>query len=149
MTSHPPTPSLADRYRRLPWPVRVLLIVAGVLSAMIVVALFRDPQPTTTRPGAPAEPSSSSPATAAQAAAGIGPGEWLVGVDVQPGTYRSAGPTDGGYCMWSRKDAAGVAPLDNILASDGTFEPGQMLVTIEPGDVVFRTNGCAPWERVS
>lgn len=105
-----------------------------------------------------AEPAAPAPAPAAAPSAvvtptapeGIGPGEWLVGVDVEPGTYRSAGPDeDGGYCMWSRKDAAGAGALDNIIASDGSYDAAQMLVTIEESDVVFRTRGCEPFERVS
>lgn len=100
---------------------------------------------------AAAQPATSAPAPAAPAApAGIGPGEWLVGSQVEPGTYASTGPAeDGDYCLWSRKDTAGAGAMNGIIASDGSYDVEQMLVTIEASDVAFVTKGCAPFELVS
>ena len=82
MTDPAPRPTLSDRYWRLPWLARIGLVIVGVVGALVVVAQFRDSQPA-------ARPAASSPAqTPAVTAGQIGPGEWLVGVDVQPGTYR-------------------------------------------------------------
>lgn len=142
-----PSPRPAER-RRAWFGVRVGLLVLGV--AALTGACGQGAQAGQALAGAATPAASAQAAPAApDPAAGIGPGEWLVGVDVEPGTYRSAGPVeDGDYCMWSRKDAAGVGPLDNILASDGSYDAGQMLVTIEPTDVVFRTKGCSPFELI-
>lgn len=133
------------RRARLPW------VIAGVALA-VSAAGCSGASTGTARPApapASAPPAAATPAPAPEPAGQIGPGEWLVGVDVAPGTYRSSGPAEEGeYCMWSRKDAAGVGPLDNILASDGTYDSEQMLVTIQPDDVVFRTRGCEPFELV-
>jgi hypothetical protein len=78
----------------------------------------------------------------------IADGTWLVGTDVQPGTYRSAGAGPDGYCMWSRHNTASGGPMDGIIASDGSYDARQMIVTIAPGDKVFRTSGCAPFTKV-
>jgi hypothetical protein len=71
---------------------------------------------------------------------------YLVGTDVQPGTYRTQGahPEEHmrGYSMWSRHDSAAGGPMDGIIASDGGGPGEQMIVTIAPDDVLFRTSGC-------
>src|SRR5687768_5366489 len=70
----------------------------------------------------------------------------LVGRDIAPGTYRTAGAPGGGYCFWSRLSSASGQGSD-IIASDGSYG-GQLIVTIEPTDVLFKTRGCAPFERI-
>jgi hypothetical protein len=148
----PSKPTLSDRYWRLPWIARIGAVVAvGLVGLFLFGLLGRDATTPTSRTPATAGPAASPATGSAVLPAGqIGPGEWLVGTDVQPGTYRSDGPAEpGGYCMWSRKDAAGAGPLDNIIASDGSYDAGQMLVTIAATDVVFRTRGCAPFQPVS
>lgn len=146
----PSKPTLSDRYWRLPWIARIGVV--AVIGVALIVGFNTVRDNGDRDRAAPARPAASSPAqpdTATVPVGQIGPGEWLVGTDVQPGTYRSDGPTEpGGYCMWSRKDAAGTGPLDNIIASDGSYDAGQMLVTIEASDVVFQTRGCAPFQPV-
>lgn len=117
----------------------VVLIVGGALIAFQLGLVGERTPETPARAEAPA----------AQPAGRIGDGVWLVGADVQPGTYRSTGPSGDGYCMWSRHDSAAGGPMDGIIASDGDFDSRQMIVTIESSDVLFRTSGCAPFEKVS
>lgn len=65
----------------------------------------------------------------------FGSGTHLVGVDIQPGTYRSDSP----YCYWARlRDTTGSS--DSIIAN-GIAE-GPTTVTIAPDDNAFETNGC-------
>ena len=68
-----------------------------------------------------------------------GTGVYLVGVDIPPGTYWTAG-SDG--CYWARLSDASGAP-DAVIANDITAGP--TTVTIEPTDGVFETRGCAVW----
>ncbi|WP_407838871.1 hypothetical protein ACE1OC_24820 [Streptomyces sp. DSM 116496] len=68
-----------------------------------------------------------------------------VGVDVAPGTYKSAGSTeDGTGCYWERtKDASGS--VDTIIANENP--EGQAVVTIEAGDGFFTTVDCQDWKK--
>lgn len=131
----------------MPEPIRPLVLAALAVALVGGCSQGAAPAPEAAPAAAPA-PAPAPPTPTVSA--GIGAGEWLVGTQVQPGTYSSTGPAkDGDYCMWSRKDAAGAGAMNGIIASDGTYDPGQMLVTIEPTDVVFLTRGCAPFERVA
>ncbi|MFF9771668.1 hypothetical protein ACF1GT_34710 [Streptomyces sp. NPDC014636] len=77
-------------------------------------------------------------------AAIAGDGEYQVGSDVQPGTYRTAGNTDD-MCYWERaKDASGE--MDSLLANENVS--GTSYVTIKATDKVFKSSGCKDWEAV-
>jgi len=73
-------------------------------------------------------------------AAGLKDGVSLVGVDVQPGTYR----TDSGSCYWARLSGTS-GELDDIIANGN----GATVVTIDPTDVAFESRDCAPWTQVA
>jgi len=67
-------------------------------------------------------------------------GTYAVGTEIAPGTYTSAGPTEGGACYWKRQGGpAGTDILDNAL----TKQP--QIVQIQPTDTSFKTTGCQPW----
>ncbi|MEV6053170.1 hypothetical protein [Streptomyces sp. NPDC052107] len=77
-------------------------------------------------------------------AAIAGDGEYQVGSDVKPGTYRTTGNSDG-MCYWERaKDAKGE--MDSLLANDNVS--GTSYVTIKPTDKIFKSSGCKDWEAV-
>lgn len=126
---------------------------AGLLlvAALVVVAKLNS----TSVKAAQTPPAASRPSAAAQSVATptvpgqITSGVWLVGTDVQPGTYRTPGPATGEtYCFWSRHSSASGGLLDDIIASDGAQPGHQMVVTIAATDVLFRTNDCAPFVKV-
>ena len=74
-----------------------------------------------------------------------GDGDFEVGTDVKPGTYRTTGNTDS-LCYWERaKDASGE--MDSILANDNVS--GTSYVTIPAGDKLFKSSGCKDWETVA
>lgn len=128
---------------RVWWRSTPIRIVAGVV--FVIAGLWAVARLDTAADRAPTAP--ATPAVAA-ASAGITSGTWIVGTDVQPGTYRSDGPNDAvSYCMWSRHRVVTGDPFEGIIASDGTTS-GQTVVTIAPTDKVFITKGCAPFERV-
>ncbi|MCX5406789.1 hypothetical protein OHA37_23305 [Streptomyces sp. NBC_00335] len=68
-----------------------------------------------------------------------------IGVDIAPGTYKSAGSTeDGSGCYWERtKDASGS--IDTIIANENP--EGQAVVTIAAGDGFFATVDCQDWKK--
>jgi hypothetical protein len=68
-------------------------------------------------------------------------GAWVVGEEVEPGTYETAGQQ---FCYWSRnKDATGG--LRTIIANDNV--EGPTTVTISAGEI-FHSNGCGTWSKV-
>jgi hypothetical protein len=70
-----------------------------------------------------------------------GNGTFQVGKDVQPGTYRTSGNSDG-MCYWERdKDAKG--DTDSIIANDTVY--GSSYVTIKPTDKIFTSTDCKDW----
>lgn len=147
----PPPPPVPRRGLLNSYPVRLLgavAIIAGIVAAARL-GVIDDNDSQRASSSSSARASESAPQSRPVVADGIGPGVWLVGTDVQPGTYRSAGAaTADDYCMWSRHDSAAGGPFDGIIASDGQFGPGQMIVTVDAGDVLFRTSGCAPFTKI-
>lgn len=75
-------------------------------------------------------------------AGGFGDGTWIVGADIQPGTYRTSSP---GGCYWERvADFSG----DSTIENDFTLDPGPQIVTIAPSDAGFTSRGCGTWTKV-
>lgn len=73
-----------------------------------------------------------------------GDGSYQVGKDIQPGTYRTTGNTDG-MCYWERaKDASGE--MDSLLANDNVT--GTSYVTVKGTDKLFTSTDCKDWEAV-
>jgi hypothetical protein len=68
-------------------------------------------------------------------------GLFVVGVDVQPGTYRTDGPngSNSGGCYWSRTGAR-----DDVIANGVLNKPGT--VTVQKGERIDSA-GCRPWRR--
>ncbi|WBO65826.1 hypothetical protein [Streptomyces camelliae] len=97
------------------------------------------------QPGGKKGEKGSGDGTAAPKKAAIaGDGDFQVGSDVKPGTYRTTGNTDD-MCYWERaKDATGNT--DSLLANDNVS--GTSYVTIKATDKIFKSTGCADWEAV-
>ncbi|MFD8262059.1 hypothetical protein ACFV19_24750 [Streptomyces griseoluteus] len=76
-----------------------------------------------------------------------GEGQYLVGEDVQAGTYQTGGPDKDSIipnCYWARlKNASGE--FDAIIANDNL--QGQGRVTLNKGEY-FKTTGCQDWKKV-
>ncbi|MFF1652582.1 hypothetical protein [Streptomyces sp. NPDC058255] len=73
-----------------------------------------------------------------------GDGDFQVGTDIKPGTYRTTGNTDD-MCYWERaKDASGE--VGSLIANDNVS--GTSYVTIKAGDKLFKSSGCEDWEAV-
>ncbi|MEV1249157.1 hypothetical protein [Nonomuraea sp. NPDC049750] len=69
----------------------------------------------------------------------------IVGVDIQPGTYRTTGPaTATDTCYWARMKSTS-AQLGDVIAAD--MPKGPATVTILATDKALQTGGCAPWTK--
>ncbi|UNN05184.1 hypothetical protein [Rhodococcus opacus] len=66
-------------------------------------------------------------------------GIYLVGKDIEPGTYQTSG---GSGCYWQRSSGTS-GDFDDILANGN--ESGQAIVTIAASDVAFTTKRCGSW----
>jgi hypothetical protein len=68
-------------------------------------------------------------------------GVFKVGADLAAGTYSSAGPIAGKTCYWKRVGGpSGNETVDNAISKK------PQVVQIDPGDKVFKTDGCQPWQ---
>ncbi|MBY8344855.1 hypothetical protein LXH13_24170 [Streptomyces spinosirectus] len=86
----------------------------------------------------------SKAAATKKKAAFAGDGDFRVGSDIKPGTYRTTGNSDG-MCYWERaKDAKGE--MNSIIANDNVS--GTSYVTVKATDRYFKSNGCKDWEAV-
>jgi hypothetical protein len=72
-----------------------------------------------------------------------GDGMYKVGIDIQPGTYKSTGNAEGA-CYWERsKDA--LHGLGSITGNDNVT--GTALVTVRSSDAYFKSQGCGDWHK--
>lgn len=69
-----------------------------------------------------------------------GSGTFLIGEDIQPGTYRTEG--DSGFCYWARLSGLS-GEFEDIITND--FSEGPSFVTLSETDVAFETSDCGEW----
>jgi hypothetical protein len=99
-----------------------------------------------TAPAAPTLPTGQAPAAQAPKPGTIpGNGTFTVGSDIQPGTYKTAGPASA-ICYYARlKDTSG--DFSAIINNNTTQGPAT--VTIATTDGAFQTTGCQTWTKVN
>lgn len=68
-----------------------------------------------------------------------GDGTFIVGEDIQPGTYESEGSD---FCYWERLSGTS-GTLDDIITNGNPTGP--TTITISPSDAAFGTQGCSEW----
>ncbi len=69
----------------------------------------------------------------------FGEGAYIVGTDIEPGTYRNSGSSG---CYYERLSNF-TGGFDGIIANGNADEPA--VVTIEPTDAGFQSNDCGTW----
>lgn len=130
-----------------------VLIAGGAASKAAADAEKETPKIAAAQPAAP--PQEPAPSEAKPAPEPVaepegpsnsipGEGTFLVGKDIQPGTYRGT-PGSMGMCYWTRlKGLSGE--LTDIIAND--IAQGPTIVTVKATDKAFETKGCAGWNLV-
>lgn len=73
----------------------------------------------------------------------FGDGDFIVGTDMQPGTYRNTASTG---CYWGRLRGFGHT-IDDIIANDNT--DAQAVVTIAASDAGFESSHCGTWTKIA
>ncbi|MCV7290314.1 hypothetical protein H7J87_33805 [Mycolicibacterium wolinskyi] len=119
-------------------------IVGGGTFSGIASADPTTPAPAPPPPGVGAPP----PGVAAPAAPAVPAttmdhdGIFIVGTDIEPGTYASAGPVEDGTCYWKRMaDLHGGDIIDNAISKK------PQAVQIDATDKAFKTSGCQAWQK--
>lgn len=114
-----------------------------LLSLLLGAACNAPKSPVLLPPSFPPAP----PAVPAQVAGGpltsFGDGTWEVGVDIEPGKYKTPGPRGSG-CYYERQGGDDGSFSDII---DNNFAEGPATVTIKASDKFFETSGC-DWAKV-
>lgn len=96
-----------------------------------------------------------APATAQPGAQVAGNGVFQVGQEIEPGTYRSQGPSNPlilvlgdvspiSLCSWSLHSTPAATDADLTNAGNSL---GPALVNIPATAVAFKTQNCQPWTR--
>ena len=117
-----------------------------VTTETVVTTITPDPVTTTEiktlRPPAPTATVTRTVRVTPQPEAGItGDGTFIVGTQVQPGTYQSSGGSD---CYWARLSGLSGDFDDVITNGLGAHQ----VVTISPSDAAFDTERCGEWTKV-
>jgi hypothetical protein len=108
-----------------------LLIAAGVTAGQVYAQPSEEPAP-------PADPSAEAAPPPAPKTNIDTDGTFVVGQDIVPGTYASAGPVPDGACYWKR--TSGDELIDNAMSKK------PQVVQILASDTSFTTNDCQPWQ---
>lgn len=108
-----------------------LAVVSWGASTAVAVA---DPTPA---PPGPAAPAGGLKTTI------DGDGLFIVGKDIAPGTYATAGPVGDKRCYWRRMNNVDPHAKNNVIDSAMTAKP--QVVLIDETDKAFKTSGCQPW----
>ena len=87
---------------------------------------------------------STAATPASSATASFGDGTWVVGSDIQAGTYRSS--RTGGGCYWERLSGFSGG-FGDIIANEITDELS--LVEISSTDAGFSTQDCGTWKKAT
>lgn len=127
--------------------VGTLLLFVGCMAAV------EDSSPSSAVSGSSASDNrsvSSEPAPRSEPANSFGNGDHLVGIDIQPGTYRAN--CDGGFagaCYWARHSKQpnqfGMTEIVNDIKQSG----GQAIVDIYSSDYRFESQGFERWQKVN
>jgi hypothetical protein len=132
----------ADNPRRYDLGAAAWISSAAVLFIVIIAVLVvLHDNPARTTAGVAVPTSRPGPPVPKPLAVTVpGDGIWIIGVDIERGTYQSAGGT---LCYWARRaDLSGEGSA--ILANN--FKPGRQSVAMGPDDVAFESAGCGAWE---
>ena len=71
-------------------------------------------------------------------------GSYVVGADIEPGTYYSV-PRRGGGCRWRRVTGFSGDPEETIAKGEAD---DRWIVTIDANDTGFVTHGCGIWRKI-
>ncbi len=134
---------------------RLWLIIGAVVLVLIVIGVIasqagNNSQPATTSQATqpvstgqqPTQTPQRQPTPTTNTYAHFGDGTFVVGKDIQPGTYRTRMASPG--CYYARLRGFGGA-IDDIIANENTDAPA--IVTIAATDKGFESRNCGTWTK--
>jgi hypothetical protein len=138
----PPT-APAVPHARQPRPVATYVIAVGLAVGMAgALGAVQAATPDATPPGAaPGGGYVANVSVPGRVLTSFGDGTWQIGVDVEPGTYTTAGAVDPTCRHALHRTRAGA---DRVEAG---AEQGPATVVLTEADGWFETSGCATWKR--
>jgi cytoskeletal protein RodZ len=116
------------------WVALLFILVVGIV--VLIVHQVSSEQERQTQ-GAQTDPQSTQ--TESDENTVPGDGTFVVGTDIQPGTYRASAQPG---CYWAR-----LRSLDTSNVINNDNPDGPVVVEIRPSDKAFQTAGCAPFHR--
>ena len=138
-TSEPtPTPTPVPSPTPTPTPVPITTAIPTPTPSPTPT-----PTPVPTATAIPSPTPMPTPTPTPVPAQGFGDGTWIVGSDIQPGTY-AAGPGLE-FCSWKRLSGFS-GDFDDIIAIDISPRP---IVTILATDAGFTSGGCNRWMPIA
>jgi hypothetical protein len=105
-------------------------------------------KPTHTPPPTTAAPAPTAAAAPASPRTSFGDGTWIVGTDIEPGTYRSSGATPGFFEFCSATTRSGASSNSDMIdwVTANANEP--VVIEIGPKVKAFDVSGCEPFVKV-
>ena len=116
--------------------VVILCVLGAAMSGLFAFGTFSDAPPANSVPG----PAEKAPATS------MPDGQWLVGQDIQPGSYSVTVVAGSPGCSWER-NASTDGSAASVLDSGAGTEGQTLVVEIRDTDAVFQSRDCGTWER--
>jgi hypothetical protein len=132
----PPAPPTREGTHTVIWEAPEGFVACDGFQVAAAAAVRTAPVPTP-------RPAALAPPAAPQVVAAPGSftnGTKLIGIDIQPGTYRTRTPSEG--CYWARLSGLSGG-LSGIIANDNTDGPA--IVVIAPTDKGFQSSRCSTW----
>jgi len=72
-----------------------------------------------------------------------GDGTFIVGKDIDPGTYRAAAREG---CYWERESSLDTSSIDAIIANDNA--DGPVVLQVQASDAAVKVAGCAKFHKI-
>ena len=120
--------------------VSALVVILCVLGAAMAGQFSFGPSNDAAPAGAGPVPAERAPVTSMQ------DGQWLVGQDIQPGSYSVTVVAGSPGCSWER-NASTDGSATSVLESGAGNEGQTLVVGVRETDAVFQSRGCGTWER--
>lgn len=117
--------------------VSALVIILCVLGAAMSGLFYFD---TKTTPAVAVTQSERVPGTSME------DGQWLVGSDIQPGSYTVTVMAGSPGCSWER-NANTDGTATSVLESGGGAEGETIVVQVRETDAIFQSRDCGVWQR--
>ncbi len=121
---------------------KIIGIVAIVVFFLVVIINMASGSPSSTTSTSQTTSTQTTPASTSPQTS-FGDGTFIVGTDIEPGTYRTTG---GSNCYYAR--LSGFGGTDNNIIANANTNGNGAIVTIKASDAGFQSSGCDTWTQI-